>query len=117
GPSSLAESQREFMRDMETAKPWLKQSGAKPALYMVWPDTTRLRFFPQVRQAYANAARSLDGLFLPAGLALQYMQEKEPGQTLFTDGLHPTPLGTYLAGIVITSRLTGVAPDQFPAQI
>ncbi len=117
GPSSLASSQAEFLKDMETAKPWFKQSGAKPALFMVWPDTTRRQFFPQVRQAYANAAKSVDGIFLPAGLALQEVLNKEPGMTLFTDGLHPTPLGTYLAAMVITSKLTGVAPDQFPASI
>ncbi|HQR06454.1 MAG TPA: SGNH/GDSL hydrolase family protein [Gemmatales bacterium] len=117
GPSSQAESQRELMKDMETAKLWLNQSGAKPALFMVWPDTTRKRFFPQVRQAYANAAKSVDGLFLPAGLALQEVRNKEPGMSLFTDGFHPTPLGTYLSAMVITSRLTGVAPDQFPASI
>lgn len=117
GPSSLAESQRELMKDMETVKPWLKQSGAKAALFMVWPDTTRKRFFPQVRQAYANAAKSVDGLFLPAGLALQEVMNKEPGMMLFTDGFHPAPLGTYLSAMVITSRLTGIAPDQFPASI
>ena len=117
GPSSLAESQKEFMRDMETAKPWLKQSGAKPALYMVWPDATRSRFFPQVRQAYANAAKSVDGLFLPAGLAFQHIIENEKGIKLYTDGLHPTELGTYLAAMVITSKLTGAKPDQFPQQI
>jgi hypothetical protein len=117
GPTTLAESQREFMKDMETVKPWLKQSGAKVALFMVWPDINRKRFFPQVRQAYANAAKSVDGLFLPAGLALQEVMNKEPGMSLFTDGFHPTPMGTYLIAMVMTSRLTGMAPDQFPASI
>lgn len=117
GPSSLAESQRELMKDMETVKPWLNQSGAKAALFMVWPDTSRKRFFPQVRQAYANAAKSVDGFFLPSGLALQEVMSKEPGMMLFTDGFHPTPLGTYLSAMVITSRLTAVVPDQFPASI
>lgn len=117
GPSSLAESQRELMRDMETVKPWLKQSGAKPALFMVWPENTRHRFFPQVRQAYANAAKAVDGVFLPAGLALQNIIEKDKTAQLFTDGLHPTPLGTYLAALVITARLTDTPPDQFPAKI
>lgn len=117
GPTSLAESQRELQKDLELFKPWLKQSGAKAASFMVWPETTRKRYYPQVRQAYANAAKSVDGLFLPAGLALQEIMSKEPGMTLFTDGLHPTPLGTYLSAMVITSKLTGVAPDQFPAAI
>lgn len=117
GPTSLAESQRELMKDMETIKPWLKQSGAKAAMFMVWPDITRKRFFPQVRQAYQNAASSVDGLFLPAGLAFHEVLSKEPRMNLFTDGFHPSPLGTYLAAMVITSKLTGVAPDQFPASM
>lgn len=117
GPSSLAESQRMLLKDMETAKPWLKQSGAKPALFMVWPETTRKRFYPQVRQSYANAAKSVGGVFLPAGLALQEILNSEPKMNLFTDGLHPTPLGTYLAAMVISSKLTGIAPDQFPASV
>lgn len=117
GPSSQAASQQEFRRDMETIKPWLKQSGARPALFMVWPDSKRVRFFPQVRQAYAYAARQVDGLFLPAGLALQYVLEKEPRVSLFSDGLHPTPVGSYLAAVVITSKLTEVPPDQFPSTL
>lgn len=118
GPSSLAASQKEFMADMERAKPWLKQSGAKPALFMVWPDTTRRKFFPQVRQGYANAAKAVDGLFMPAGLAFQNLLEKEPGLILYSqDGLHPTPAGTYVAALVIAAKLTGESPSQFPAGI
>lgn len=117
GPSSLADSQREFLRDMEAARPWLKQSGARPALFMVWPDANRLRFFPQVRQAYANAAKSVDGIFLPAGLAIQNILEKDKTAQLFSDGLHPTPLGTYLAALVITARLNEISSEKLPSRI
>lgn len=116
GPSSLASSQKELLQDMATAKPWLVQSKAKPCLFMVWPDTSRHRFFPQVRDAYANAARAVDGVFLPAGLALQYIRDEAPAVNLFTDGLHPNQLGTYLAAYVITARLTGARPEQLPAR-
>ncbi|MFO0815515.1 MAG: SGNH/GDSL hydrolase family protein [Gemmatales bacterium] len=118
GPSSLASSQKEFLADMEKAKPWLKQSGAKPAMFMVWPDTSRRKYFPQVRNAYADAARSVDGIFIPAGLAWQDLLSKHPSMELYSgDGLHPTPLGTYIAAIVIVSRLTGLPPERFPTSI
>jgi hypothetical protein len=116
GPSSLAASQRELLQDMATAKPWLKQSNAKACLFMVWPDTSRHRFFPQVRDAYANAAKAVDGVFLPAGLSLQYIREEAPTVNLFNDGLHPNQLGTYLAAYVIAARLTSAKPAQLPAR-
>lgn len=113
GPSSLLESRKELLRDMETAKPWLKESGAKAAMFMVWPDTTRKRFFPQVRDSYAQAAKSVDGVLLPAGLALQKVMADDPALSLFNDGLHPTPIGSYLAGMVIASRLAGIDPEKY----
>ncbi len=116
GPSSLASSQKEFLQDMATAKPWLKQSKSMPCLFMVWPDVNRHRFFPQVRDAYANAAKAVDGRFLPAGLALQHVREQAPNLQLFTDTLHPNQLGTYLAAYVITAKLTGSKPEQLPAR-
>lgn len=116
GPSSLAASQRELLQDMTTAKPWVKQSKAKACLFMVWPDTSRHRFFPQVRDAYANAAKAVDGVFLPAGLALQHIRDEAPAVNLFTDGLHPNQLGTYLAAYVIAAKLTGAKPEQLPVR-
>lgn len=116
GSSSLASSQKEFLQDMATAKPWLKESKAVPCLYMVWPDVSRHRYFPQVRTAYANAAKAVDGMFLPAGLALQHVREQAPNLQLFTDTLHPNQLGTYLAGYVIAARLTGNKAEQLPAR-
>lgn len=116
GSSTLAASQKEFMKDMETGKQYFKKTKAKVCLYMVWPETNRKQYFPQVRQAYANAAKAVDGLFLPAGIALQQVQENAPHLALFTDGLHPTPLGTFLAGYVIAAKLTGTDAEQLPAQ-
>lgn len=118
GPSSLASSQKEMMTDMETVKPALKKSGATPAMLMVWPDTTRRQYFPQVRQAYARAAKAVDGMFIPAGVAWQDLLKKDPELVLYSqDGLHPTPEGTYVAALVIVAKLTGKDPATFPAKV
>ena len=118
GPTSLASSQKELQADLAMAKPWLEQSKAKPAMFMVWPDTTRRRFLPQVRKGYADGAKSNEGLFLPAGVAWKELLEKQPKLELYSgDGLHPTPLGTYVAGLVITCKLTNLPPERFPTTI
>ena len=45
----------------------IRESGAEPALYMVWPAEDRPFDWDGVRDSYAMAADSAMGLFMPAG--------------------------------------------------
>lgn len=116
GPSSLPAS-RENLR--EWAKRFgeeIRRAGAIPALFMVWPDRSRLAFFPEVRESYRLAAEDVDGVLLPAGEAWNAAWRRDPKLKLYGgDNFHPSRLGTYAAAATILSGLTGVSPRGLPA--
>lgn len=85
---------------------------------MVWPDTTRMRFFDDVRDSYRQAADSIDGLFMPCGEAWRAAWRRNGAFPLYSaDGFHPGPLGTYLAALVIVHRITGRSPRALPSRV
>lgn len=115
GPSSLADSRANLRQYVRIIAPVIRKAGAKPALYMVWPDRTRFRFFDQVRDSYRIAAEDVQGIFLPAGEAWRAAWQKDPNTPLYSaDEFHPSLAGTYLAALVIYQGLTGDSPKGLP---
>ena len=91
----------------------IREAGAVPALYMVWPDRSRLGDFRGVRESYRAAADSVDGYFFPSGAAWQEAWAINSDLDLYgPDQFHPTAEGSYLAAVVMYEQLTGKrAPD------
>lgn len=86
----------------------IRSVGARPALYMVWPPADRPEEFCAARAAYQAAASAVGGVFLPVGSAWQEALQRDAALPLYDpDGLHPAPLGTWLAAITIYDQLTG----------
>ena len=86
----------------------IRSVGARPALYMVWPSADRPEGFCAARAAYQAAASAVGGVFLPAGSAWQDALQRDASLPLYDrDGVHPAPLGTWLAAITIYDELTG----------
>jgi hypothetical protein len=125
GPSALPESRVLLLDYAGRFAELIRAAGARPALYMVWPQLYREGDWDAVTECYAAAARSVDGLILPAGEALREARRRRPTLELFQgDGFHPTPTGSYLAALVIYAGLTGrqvtglvqrTAPASLPA--
>ena len=115
GPSTTAINRDSLILVTKLFEPRIRASGATPALYMVWPTTDRLAFFDEARISYQMAAAGVNGIFMPAGKAWQTAWATDPNLAFFqSDGLHPTPLGTYVAALVIYERLTGHDARQLP---
>jgi hypothetical protein len=116
GPSSLPESRadlREWTRRFSTV---IVEAGGLPALYMVWPDETRLAWFDRVRDSYALAARDVGGYFLPAGEAWRAAWRADAALPLYGgDRFHPTVPGSYAAALTIYAGLSGRSPVGLPA--
>jgi hypothetical protein len=117
GPSTLPESAAN-LRDW--AVRWgaaIRNHGAKPAVYEVWPDSAfgvRLSF-PAVIRSYRAAADAARALLLPAGEAWRAAWRRVPRLGLYgPDGFHPSKLGTTLAALVICARLTNTPPSRIP---
>jgi hypothetical protein len=108
GPSALPESRtllREFTKGFNAE---IGKTGARTALYMVWPSSSRASDFDAVSRSYASAAADVGGLLLPAGDAWRAAWRRDKTLALYgPDGFHPSALGTYLSALVIYQQVTG----------
>jgi hypothetical protein len=118
GPSSRPDS-RQALR--AAAKRWAKRiraTGARPAVYMVWPYRGQARGFELVARSYREAAEGSQALLLPAGEAWAAALAADPQLALWLDdGLHPTAAGSWLAAAVIAHGLAGIDPAAIPARL
>jgi len=108
GPSTTTINRDSLILTAQLFDTHIRRVGATPALYMVWPTIDRIAFFDAARVSYQMAATAVSGVFMPAGRAWVTAWETDPNLVLYSsDGLHSSPLGTYLAALVIYERITG----------
>ncbi|MEN8145242.1 MAG: SGNH/GDSL hydrolase family protein [Gemmatimonadota bacterium] len=108
GRPSLIEFSRRLGAEIERARGQL-------AVYMVWPSAARAFDFDGVSRSHRIAADRAGGLLLPAGDAWRQAWVQDPDLILYgPDDFHPSPMGTYLAALVIYQRLSGLDPRQLP---
>jgi hypothetical protein len=101
GRPSLLEYSQRFAGEIRAA-------GGSPALYMVWPSVFRDFDFDGVSDSYRTAAEQVDGILFPAGEAWRAAWQRDPDLALYAgDGFHPSPLGSYLAALVMFGQLAG----------
>ena len=115
GPSALPESRALLVEYTKRFDREIRRAGATTALYMVWPSRTRRGDFDGVGASYAAAARSVGGVLLPAGDAWREAWKLDTHLPLYgPDGLHPSPMGSYLAALVIYRQIAGHLPRGAP---
>jgi hypothetical protein len=118
GPSALPESRVLLIEYARRFDADARRAGARTALFMVWPASSRLADFDGVKTSYANAARAVDGLLLPAGDAWRQAWRLDARVALYgADGFHPAPSGSYLAALVILQHLSGQSVERAPTSI
>ncbi len=118
GPSALPESRELLLESVRLFAPEIRSSGATPALYSVWPQRDRAFDFQRSIESYTIAADDVNGMLLPVGSAWLAAWRRDPNLALYSsDGLHPTPAGSYLAGLVMHTVLSGQSPIGLPARL
>jgi hypothetical protein len=118
GPSALPESRVLLRRDVAIYADIIREGGAEPAIYTVWPEGSRVRDLPEVIESYRLAAEDVGARLLPVGLAWQTAWEIDPAIQLYgQDGFHPSMRGTYLAALVIYEGLTGRSAVGIPGNL
>jgi len=96
----------------------IREARATPALYMVWPAAARSFDFQGVSDSYAAAAERIGGLLFPAGEAWLDAWELDEDIALYgRDRFHPSPLGSYLAALVMYEQLSGADARELTSSI
>lgn len=92
--------------------------GARPALFMVWPERARLASdFDRCSETYRTAAERIDGLLFPGGEAWQEAWKLDPGLPLYSsDDLHPSKTGSYLVALVMYEQIYRKSPIGLPSR-
>ena len=113
GSSARPESRDELVEFARRfAKP-IREAGAKPAIYMVWPLQDRMREFPAVIAAHRAAASAVDGILLPVGEAWLRALGADKRLRLYGDTIHPASLGSDLAVLTIYLALFPAGHQEF----
>lgn len=111
GPSALPSSRANLVLWAGVFGDLIDQNGAQSVLYGVWPQLDRSFDFPNVAASYREAADSIGALFAPAGEAWQLAWAQDSTLQLYAaDDFHPSPMGTYLAALVVFQRVYGRSP-------
>jgi len=118
GPSASPEGRRMLLRDARRFAKEIRMRGARPALFMVWPSDARSSDFEAVSDSYSQAAGEAGGWLLPVGrawLAAWRLDSKLPLYS--SDGFHPGVAGSYLAALVIYTRIYDRSPLGLPSTL
>lgn len=115
GPSAT-EGRPSLLEYTQRFAPLIRDHGAEPALYMVWPSVERSFDFDGVSQSYADAAHLVDGRLLPAGEAWRAAWRMRSDLSLYgPDGFHPSVLGSYVAALTIVESLSDRPASMLPS--
>jgi len=118
GPSAEKASQVNLLQWATRFDPLIRDSGARPALYMVWPELERFSRFDDVRASYSNAALAIDGMFIPGGEAWLESWRIDPALKLYgEDNFHPSTLGTYAIALTMFAEIFRQTPADLPATL
>ncbi|MEO5693315.1 MAG: hypothetical protein ABIQ72_09350 [Usitatibacter sp.] len=113
GPSTQDDSRAQLVDfSKRFAKP-IREAGAKPALYMVWPLQQRMGDFRSVITSYRQAAAAVDGIVLPVGEAWLRALSADKRIRLYSDPIHPASLGGDLAVLTLYLSLFPAGQYEF----
>ncbi len=110
GPSALPASRVLLIDYAKRFDTEIRRAGARTALYMVWPASSRRGDFAGVSASYRAAAAAIGAVILPAGDAWQAAWRRDPALALYgPDAFHPSGAGSFLAALVVVEGLTSTA--------
>ena len=91
--------------------------GAKAALYQTWPPADRRGQFEASIESYEVAAADVGGVVFPVARAWLAAWDRDPSIQLYSDGLHASVAGSYLAALVMYARIFDRTPAGLPSAV
>ena len=95
----------------------IRKIGAKGAMYQTWPPSNRPGEFAGSIESYRLAAEDIGGVLFPVASAWLATWERDPNVQLYSDGLHASVAGSYLAALVMYARIFDRTPVGLPATV
>ena len=97
----------------------IRKAGGRPALYEPWGSEIRAsqnQFLWSI-ESYRLAAKDVDGLLFPVAEAWLATWKRDPSIYMYEDGLHANPTGSYLAALVMYTRIFNRSPIGLPRRL
>ena len=91
--------------------------GAKGAMYQTWPPSNRPNDFAGSIESYELAAADIGGVVFPVARAWLATWDRDRSIELYSDGLHASVAGSYLAALVMYARIFDRTPVGLPAAL
>jgi hypothetical protein len=95
----------------------IAKTGAKAAMYQTWPPSNRPADFPGSIESYELAAADIGGVVFPVARAWLATWDRDANIQLYSDGLHASVAGSYLAALVMYARIFERTPVGLPATV
>jgi hypothetical protein len=95
----------------------ISKIGAKAAMYQTWPPVDRPNQFAGSIESYELAASDIGGEVFPVARAWLAAWERDRDIQLYSDGLHASVAGSYLAAVVMYACIFDRSPVGLPATL
>lgn len=119
GPTSQPLYRDTLVLATRLLEPDVRAGGGRIAQLMAWPAAPNRSVFDEVLESCLAGARAVEGgVCFPAGEAWRAAWAVDPTLPLYgPDDFHPSPLGTYLAALVVYEGITGHDARRLPQQV
>ena len=117
GPSSVSLNRDTLRLAAALFAPVIRASGATPAMLAVWPTSDRLVDFDRATESYSLAAKDVRGYMLPGGEVWRAAWKRNDALQFYSDGLHPSALGSYAVALSLFGMLYDRSAVGLPAHI
>lgn len=118
GPSALEPTRQAFRENAQQFASEIRSVGAKPAIFMVWPDAKNLGAFDRASESHILVAKETKSMLFPVAEAWRAAWRRDPGMKLYApDGFHPSAAASYLAALVMYEQLYQQSPLGLPAHL
>jgi len=92
----------------------IKSKKATPYLYNTWSRETTPQTQAAINKVYEELAVQTQSVLVPVGAVWAESRVQKPANQLyFSDGSHPSPLGTFLIALCFVKKITGILPTKY----
>jgi hypothetical protein len=111
-PGSPTRTTAEFVEYAGRLGEEVQRAGARPVLYMTWPQVRRgWADLDDIVSAHREVAATLDADVAPVAIAFDLAMQERPELVLIgDDGIHATWEGAYLAAVTLYATIFGRDP-------